>query len=84
MGRYALQLYGALIGRGAAAKLAAQQSPWALVGTIVRAWLSALVRFPEMWRRRRAIHSAGKIGRRELERLLRVHRVGLSELALKD
>jgi GT2 family glycosyltransferase len=84
MGRYVLQLYATLIGRGAAARLAAQQSPWALVATIVRAWMSALVRLPEMWRRRRAIHSAGKIGRRELGRLLRVHRVRLSELALKD
>ena len=84
MARYALQLYATLIGRGAAAKLAAQQSPWVLVATIARAWMSALARLPEMWRRRRAIHSAARIGRRELGRLLRVHRVRLSELALKD
>ncbi len=84
VGRYALQLYAAFTGRGAAAKLAAQQSPWALAATIARAWGAALVRLPEMWRRRRAIHSAGKIGRRELVRLLRAHRVDLSELTLKD
>ena len=60
------------------------QSPWALAGIVVRAWVAALVRLPEMWRRRRAIHSTSKISRRELARLLRAHRVGLSELALKD
>jgi len=84
LGRYALQLYSAVIGRGAAAKLAATQSPWTLAGIIVRAWLAALARLPEMWRRRRVIRSTGKISRRELARLLRAHRVGLSELALKD
>jgi GT2 family glycosyltransferase len=83
-GRYALQVYAALRGRGAAAKLAATQSPWALAGIIVRAWWAALVRLPEMWRRRRAIRSTRKISRRELARLLRVHRIGLRELALKD
>jgi GT2 family glycosyltransferase len=84
LGRYALQLYSALSGRGAAAKLAATQSPLALAGIIARAWLASLVLLPEMWRRRRAIWSTGKITRRELARLLRAHRVGLSELSLKD
>jgi GT2 family glycosyltransferase len=84
LGRYALQLYSALSGRGAAAKLAAQHSPWALARIIVRAWWAALVRLPEMWRRRRAIRWTRKISRREHARLLRAHRVGLSELALKD
>lgn len=84
LGRYALQLYAAVSGRGAAAKLAAQQTPWELAGIIVRAWWAALARLPEMWRRRRAIRSTGRISRRELARLLRAHRVGLSELALRD
>ena len=84
IGRYALQLYSMLSGRGAAAKLAAAQSPGALAGILGRAWWAALVRLPEMWPRRRAIQSTGKISRRELARLLRVHRVGLGELAVKD
>jgi len=84
LGRYALQLYAAVSGRGAAAKLAAQQAPWVLAGIIVRAWWAALARLPEMWRRRRAVWSVGKISRRELTRLLRAHRVGLRELALRD
>jgi hypothetical protein len=84
MARYALQLYATLIGRGAAAKLAAQQSPWVLVATIARAWMSALARLPEMWRRPSGHPLRGRIARRELARLLRVHRVRLSELALKD
>lgn len=84
LARYALQIYAAFSGRGAAGKLAARQSPWALAGIIVRAWWAALVRCPAMWGRRRAIRATMKIGRDELTRLLRTHRVGLSELALKD
>jgi hypothetical protein len=37
-----------------------------------------------MWRRRRAIRAAAKIGPRELAALLRAHRVSLRELAFKD
>ena len=84
LARYALQLYAAVIGRGAAGKLAARQSPWALAAIIVRAWWAALARCPAMWRRRRAIRTTRKISRAELARLLRTHRVGLYELALKD
>jgi len=84
LARYALQLYAAMSGLGAAGKLAAGQSPWAVGVIIVRAWWSALARFPVMWRRRRAIQATPKISRDELTRLLRTHRVGLSELALKD
>jgi GT2 family glycosyltransferase len=82
--RYVLQLYAALTGRGAAAGLAARHSPASVVGILVRAWWAALARLPEMLRRRRRIQATGRIGRGELGRLLRAHRVGLCELALKD
>ena len=84
LARYALQVYAAASGRGAAGKLAAGRSPWALAAIIIRAWWAAIVRGPAMWRRRRAIRATRKIGADELTRLLRIHRVGLRELALRD
>ncbi len=82
--RYALQLYAALTGRGAAARLAERQSPVTLAGVLVRAWWAALSRLPEMLRRRRRIQAIRRVSRGEFTRLLRAHRVGLRELALKD
>jgi len=84
MGRYALQLWAALSRRGAAGKLAAEQSPAKVIALVLRAWGAALLRLPAMWRRRRAIRAAAKIGPRELAALLRAHRVSLRELAFKD
>jgi len=84
MGRYAIQFYAALSGRGAAGKLAAKESPAKLIILILRAWWAALLGLPAMWRRRRAVQATARIGPRELTALLRAHRVGLRELALKD
>ena len=84
LARYALQAYGAVSGRGAAGRLAAQQSPWSLAAIVLRAWGAALARLPEMLRRRRRIRRTRKVSRREIVRLLRMHRVALTELALRD
>lgn len=82
--RYAIQLYAAAAGRGGAGRLAAQQPPWDLGAIVLRAWVAALVRLPEMLRRRRRILRSRKISRREIARLLRMHRVALTELAFRD
>ena len=66
LARYALQLYAAVSGRGAAARLAERQSPVALAGILLRAWWAALARLPEMLRRRRGIQSLRRISRGEL------------------
>ena len=84
LARYLLQLYAALTGRGGAARIAERQSPAALAGILLRAWAAALARLPEMLRRRRRLAALRRISSRELARLLRGHRVHLSELALKD
>jgi GT2 family glycosyltransferase len=84
LARYALQLYAAVTGRGAAGRLAEKEPPWAVAGILLRAWWAALARLPEMLRRRRGIWPPRKLSRREVARLLRAHRVGLAELALKD
>ncbi len=84
LARYALQLYGAVTGQGAAARIADKQSPVALAGILLRAWGAAFAGLPEMLRRRRHIEALRRISRRELARLLRGHRIRLSELALRD
>jgi hypothetical protein len=84
LARYLLQLYAALTGRGGAARIAEKQSPVALAGIVLRAWAAALARLPEMLSRRRRLAPLRRISSRELSRLLRGHRVRLSELALKD
>jgi GT2 family glycosyltransferase len=84
LARYLLQLYAVLTGRGGAARIAERQSPAALAGILLRAWVAALSRLPEMLRRRRRLAPLRRISSRELAKLLRGHRVRLSELALKD
>jgi GT2 family glycosyltransferase len=84
LARYALQVYAAVTGRGAAARIAEEQSPVALAAILLRAWRAAFAGLPEMLRRRRRIEALRRISRGELSRLLRAHRVGLGELALKD
>jgi GT2 family glycosyltransferase len=82
--RYALQLYAASTGRGAAARIAEEQSPLALARILLRAWTAAFAGLPEMLRRRRRLEALRRISSRELARLLRGHRVRMSELAFKD
>lgn len=82
--RYATQAYGAATGRGAARRLRNQASPWTVASIVVRAWMAALARLPEMWRRRRAVQSQRVVSRGTVARWLRAHRLGLRELALKD
>jgi hypothetical protein len=82
--RLALQAWGALTGRGAAGRLAAETSTLRLVGVTLRAYASALAAAPatlgERWRGRRT----RRIGTRAFVRLLAEHRLSAREAALKD
>jgi GT2 family glycosyltransferase len=82
--RYALQAYGAFSRKGAAGRLAEGTSVAAIGGLLVRAYAAAFARLPAMWRRRRQVEALRRVGRRELSRWLRTHRVGLAELALTE
>jgi GT2 family glycosyltransferase len=82
--RYGLQTWGAVRGRGAAGHLARQAPWWSIAGVVVRAWMSALRRGPEMWRRRRRLRASHRVPRTEVSVWLRTYRLGLRELALKD
>ncbi len=80
--RLGLQAWGAVRGRGAAAHLARERSLLHLVAVVLRAWAGALVALPRVLRRRRRL--VRRLSRREWTALLRRHRLGAREVALKD
>ena len=82
--RLALQAWGALTGRGAAGRLAAQTSMPHLIGVTLRAYGSAILALPhilgERWRHRRE----RRIGTRAFVALMRGHYLDAREGSLKD
>lgn len=82
--RYAVQAYGAVSGRGAAARMSERTSPWAIAEILARAWWAALGRLPKMWRRRRAIEALRRVPRYQIAAWLATHGLSVRELALKD
>jgi GT2 family glycosyltransferase len=82
--RLALQGWGALTGRGAAARLAADTTLLHLVGVTLRAYASALRALPhvlgERWRQRKK----RRLSTREFVALLREFRLTAVEAGLKD
>jgi GT2 family glycosyltransferase len=82
--RYALQVYGAVTGRGAAARLSERASAATIATVVARAWWAALRRLPTMWARRRAIQAARRVSRREVATWFGTHGLSVRELALKD
>jgi GT2 family glycosyltransferase len=82
--RLALQAWGALTGRGAAARLARDRRMFHLAAVALRAYASALGSLGyvlgERWRQR----DRRRIGASEFRRLLREFRLGVTEAALKD
>ena len=82
--RLALQAWGALTGRGASGRLAAQTSLFHLIGVTLRAYGSALATLPhvlgERWRHR----FQRRIGTREFLGLMAEHRLRARDAALKD
>ena len=82
--RYALQAWGAVTRRGAAARLAERTSPVALAVLLLRAWTAAIVLAPRMLVRRHRQRRLRRMTTAEWRRAVRPHRLGLRELALKD
>jgi hypothetical protein len=84
VGRLALQAWGALTGRGAAARLANQTSLLHLIGVTLRAYASAVLALPhilgERWRHRRG----RRITAREFMSLMSEHRLSARDAAFKD
>jgi len=82
--RFLLQAYGALAGRGAAGKFAAQYSSWRLLKVLLRAYGSAIRGIPKMWRKRKDIQKFTRVPKSEIFDWF--HRFGISarEIALKE
>lgn len=82
--RLALQIHGAVSGRGAAGRLARESSLFGLVALTLRAWASALRGVPRVLRARRQDRAIRRLSGREFRGLLREFRLPARELALKD
>ncbi len=82
--RYITQAYGSLAGKGASARLAKSQSPLGIAMILVKAYLHAGMKIPELLEKRRRIRQAKKIDNKEFSRLLRRFGAGVKEIALKD
>jgi GT2 family glycosyltransferase len=82
--RLALQAWGALTGRGAASRLAAETSILHLVGLTLQAYASALLALPatlgDRWRER----SRRRIGTRAFMRLMAEYRLTARDAAFKE
>ena len=82
--RYALQAWGAVTGRGAVGRFAEQAPATALIGVLLRAWVSAMWHAPVMLQRRWRQRGLRRLTRREWRAALRSHRLTVRELAFKD
>ena len=82
--RYAMQAWGTLIRRGAAARLAETTSATAVAVTLLRAWGAALVLAPRMLARRRRLRPLRRLTAAEWRLAIGRNHLGLRELALKD
>ncbi len=82
--RLAAQAWGALTKRGAAGKFAEAQSRTQLLGILFRAWAAALRGLPAALRKRRGIQRARRISVLDAWQWLRLYRMGVGEIALRD
>ena len=82
--RLALQAWGALTGRGAAGRLAANTSMVRLAAIALRAYASALRALPSILRERRRQRSRRRLRTSEFRRLLDEFRLRARDAALKE
>jgi GT2 family glycosyltransferase len=82
--RYLYQAYGAVTGKGAAARFASGSSAWTLGATVLRAHLSALRGAGWVFRERRRLNRLRRVPAREINRWFRDYRMSVKEIALKD
>ncbi len=82
--RFAFQAYGALAGRGASGRFAADASALSLLAVLGRAFASAVGGAGAMWAARRRIHDSAALSAAQFRCLIREHRIGLRELTLRE
>jgi GT2 family glycosyltransferase len=84
LARYVAQGFATLTGRGISSGYARDYSRGDLLVILVRAYVSALGSFPELWRERRRIQANRRLGALAVYVLMRRFRLPLLELAFKD
>jgi GT2 family glycosyltransferase len=82
--RFALQGYGALVGRGAAGKFSESYSPGKLFRILVKAYLAAFRGLPGMWKKRREIKRRTRVSEREIRTWFRRFGMSAREISWKD
>lgn len=83
LNRYLLQFYAAKTHRGLSGHFVKEYSWWGLALIMVRAYTAALLRLPEMLRKRRTISSRRRLSVDEWYRLISRFKLDAIELALK-
>lgn len=84
VGRYVMQGYGAIVGRGAAARMQSDSSFRVLIWTVISAWWAALRQLPTMLERRRRIMSHSRVSATEFRAWLSLHSLSVRDIALRD
>ena len=82
MKRYLFQFYGIITGGGSAARFRESNSAKDLALAIAGAYIAALKGLPAMLGKRRKLKRA--MGGKEFVKILKKHRISVSELVLRD
>lgn len=82
--RYVAQGCATATGKGISGQFRRDYSRGALAWILLRAYVAAFRRLPQVWKDRREIQKRRKVGVVEVYRIMRRYRLPLSELAFKD
>jgi GT2 family glycosyltransferase len=82
--RYLLQAYGALSGKGAAGRFAADFSKTELIKILMKVYLSIWRSLPSMLKKRRRIQKRKRIANREVYRIIKQFGISAKEIALRE
>jgi GT2 family glycosyltransferase len=82
--RFALQGYGALVGRGAAGRFSEAYSPGKLLQILLKAYLAAFRGLPGMWKKRREIKRRTRVSESEIRTWFRRFGMSAREISWKD
>lgn len=82
--RYVYQFYGIIKGVGASGKYVQQNSFFKLFFVTIFAWISAIVKIPKMFLKRRGIYKSKKLSNLEIYTLFTRFSISVKDLSLKE
>ncbi len=80
--RFAVQIYAVVRGKGMGGKFVKEQSSFALIGILVRAYCSAFAKLPTMLKKRKVIQKNRKVTTREVKDWFKKHRITARDLTM--